>query len=86
MNNNVSRIVNILGIIKSVGEYVPMDPIYPECRNNDMVEDSGVTMMVIERFYKEMVGSFDFEDIIKNMVYVNDNIVPTVNSDYDNYN
>ena len=59
-----------------------MYPGLPEYRIKYMVEDSGVTMLVTQRLYKDLVDSIDFLDTIKNGVYVDEHIVTDGNSEW----
>ena len=51
-----------------------------------MVEDSGVTMLVIEMCYKELIEFIDYADNIRNRVYVDAHIVTAGNGDDDRCN
>ena len=86
VDKTFSMMVSILGILKSGGAYVPMDPGFPESRIKYMVEDSGVTMLVTEMCYKELMDSIDYTDTIKKRVYVDAHIVTTGNGDDDGCN
>ncbi|NRB47204.1 MAG: amino acid adenylation domain-containing protein [Saprospiraceae bacterium] len=46
MDRSINMIVAILGIIKSGGVYVPIDPAYPEFRINYMMRDSGALLVL----------------------------------------
>ncbi|NOQ24119.1 MAG: amino acid adenylation domain-containing protein [Bacteroidales bacterium] len=39
-------IIGILGILKTGGAYVPIDPAYPEERVNQLIEDSGINIIL----------------------------------------
>jgi len=86
VDKTFAMMVSILGILKSGGAYVPMDPGFPESRIKYMVEDSGVTMLVTEMCYKELMDSIDYTDTIKNRVYVDAHIFTAGNGDDDGCN
>ncbi|HBV14238.1 non-ribosomal peptide synthetase [Chryseobacterium carnipullorum] len=46
MNRSLEMIIGILGILKSGGAYVPIDPDYPQSRKEYMLEDSGVKILL----------------------------------------
>ncbi|WP_205410234.1 non-ribosomal peptide synthetase [Aquimarina longa] len=46
LDRSLEMLVGILGILKSGGAYVPIDPDYPEGRIDYMVSDSGVNMVL----------------------------------------
>ena len=46
VERGVDMVVGILGILKSGGAYVPIDPSYPEKRLNYLFEDSGVKVVL----------------------------------------
>ena len=48
MERSTELIVAILGILKSGGAYVPMDPSYPRDRLKFMAEDSGIELLITE--------------------------------------
>ena len=43
---SVDLVVAVLAVLKAGGAYVPMDPTYPEHRIQDMIEDSGATVVL----------------------------------------
>jgi tyrocidine synthetase-3 len=47
-DKNLYTIVGMLGILKSGGCYLPLDPSYPEGRINYMLEDSKITILVTD--------------------------------------
>ena len=63
-----------------------MDPGFPESRIKYMVEDSGVTMLVTDMCYKELMDSIDYTYTIKNRVYMDAHIVTAGNGDDDGCN
>ncbi|MCG8617026.1 MAG: amino acid adenylation domain-containing protein [Desulfobacterales bacterium] len=46
MDRSPEMIIGILGILKSGGAFLPMDPDYPEDRLKYMVEDSGISLIL----------------------------------------
>lgn len=54
---NVDMAVGILGILKSGGAYLPLDPAYPKDRLAFMVEDAGVKLVVAPSHMTEHVDA-----------------------------
>ncbi len=46
VNRSFEMLIGILGILKSGGAYLPIDPEYPEDRINYMLEDSGTNILL----------------------------------------
>lgn len=70
LNRSIETIVSLLGIMKTGGVYVPIDPEYPDERINYMINDT---------FCKLVITNNDFEDKLKSIgfnqsVYIIDNI------------
>lgn len=55
-NRSIEMIVGILGILKSGGAYVPIDPEYPQERIGYILEDSGVKVMILQHHLLERVS------------------------------
>jgi len=55
---SIEMLVGIMGILKSGGAYLPIDPEYPEDRIKYMLEDSGAFMLLAQGLLKDGV-SFD---------------------------
>jgi amino acid adenylation domain-containing protein len=51
MERSLELVISILGILKSGGAYVPMDPSYPRERLQFMAEDSGIEVLLTEFQY-----------------------------------
>ena len=49
IERGVEMIIGILGILKSGGAYLPIDPEYPDERVSYMIEDSGVLWLLVVR-------------------------------------
>lgn len=49
MRRGAAAVVAVLAVLKAGGAYVPVDPGYPEERRRFIVEDSGMTVMLIDR-------------------------------------
>ncbi|MES1249860.1 MAG: amino acid adenylation domain-containing protein, partial [Chitinophaga rupis] len=62
-------IIAILGVLKSGGAYVPMDPDYPQERIDYMVSDSACKVLIdeqeLQRFRKELEDWSGVEDVYK---------------------
>ena len=52
MDRSLDMIVSILGILKSGGAYVPIDPSYPDERISYMLSDSMCEVVIDEAFYE----------------------------------
>ncbi|NOQ24952.1 MAG: amino acid adenylation domain-containing protein, partial [Bacteroidales bacterium] len=57
VNRSPEMIIGILGILKSGGAYVPIDPEYPKERINHLIKDSGVTILLSTEGFEK---TFDF--------------------------
>ena len=58
VERSIDFIIGVLGILKSGGAYIPIDPSYPEERINYMLEDSKASYIVTEkRFLPSISGS-----------------------------
>ncbi|MCX6582230.1 MAG: amino acid adenylation domain-containing protein [Candidatus Aminicenantes bacterium] len=51
MKRSIELIIGILGILKSGGAYLPIDPEYPQERIDYMLKDSGAKLLVNEKFF-----------------------------------
>ncbi len=60
VNRSIDLIVGIIGILKSGGAYLPIDPEYPQHRINAIIKDSGCRILLTqEKFMNQEV-----EDVI----------------------
>jgi len=55
VDRSFEMIIGILGILKSGGAYLPIDPDYPEERIKFMLEDSGAEVLLIQSWLNERV-------------------------------
>lgn len=46
MPRSVNAIVGLLGILRAGAAYVPLDPAYPETRNQFIIQDAGITTLL----------------------------------------
>ena len=46
VERSVEMVVALLGVLKSGGAYLPLDPDYPQARLHYMVKDSGITQVI----------------------------------------
>ncbi|WP_170958295.1 non-ribosomal peptide synthetase [Bacillus pseudomycoides] len=53
---SIEMIVGILGILKSGGVYVPIDPDYPEDRKKFLLEDSGTKLLLLQQHLKNSIS------------------------------
>ncbi|MDQ1355298.1 MAG: hypothetical protein QG657_5608, partial [Acidobacteriota bacterium] len=51
MERSVEMIIGIMGIFKSGGAYLPIDPEYPQERIDYMLKDSGAKILINEKFF-----------------------------------
>ncbi|MEL6562178.1 MAG: amino acid adenylation domain-containing protein, partial [Bacteroidota bacterium] len=64
VNHNLDMLVGLLGILKSGGAYVPIDPAYPQSRIDYMLEDSGVKLVLSTNDHVTRITEKDQLDII----------------------
>ncbi len=57
MERCVEMIIGIMGILKAGGAYLPIDPDLPEERIAYMLKDSGVKLLINEKFFKGSRGA-----------------------------
>ncbi|WP_242313819.1 non-ribosomal peptide synthetase [Bacillus cereus group sp. BfR-BA-01355] len=80
MEREIDTIVWILGILKSGGVYVPIDPKFPEKRIEYILKDSESQMIITKKEYRGLVESFAIHTIyLDDFHYANsiENIAPT---------
>ena len=46
LERSLEMVVNILGVLKAGGYYLPLDPAYPRERLSFMLEDAGATLLL----------------------------------------
>lgn len=63
MERSLDIIIAILGILKSGGAYVPMDPDYPEERLEYMMEDSGASIVLTQSNLLNKLSQFIGNDV-----------------------
>ena len=63
MDKSFDMIVSILGILRSGGSYVPMDPMYPEDRMRYTMEDAGMRVLVTESVYVGVLSGLGVENV-----------------------
>ncbi len=63
VERSIEMVVGLLGILKAGGAYVPLDPEYPPERLADMVEDSGVRLLLIQSHLRDQLCG-DIETIV----------------------
>lgn len=57
LSPSLEMTIGVLGILKSGGAYVPIDPTYPVARINFMLDDIGAALIVTDNHFKEIVGA-----------------------------
>jgi amino acid adenylation domain-containing protein len=55
MERSIEMIIAILGILKSGGAYLPIDPEYPQERIDYMLKDSGTAFLVTDKNEEEII-------------------------------
>ena len=63
MDRSLEMVIGILGVLKSGGGYVPIDPGYPPSRIGYMLSDSGVGLVLTSRQVSALDDSFAGETI-----------------------
>ena len=63
VDKSFDMIVSILGILRSGGAYVPMDPTYPEDRMRYIMEDAGMRVLVTEIVYVGVLSGLGVENV-----------------------
>ncbi|MCU0287130.1 MAG: amino acid adenylation domain-containing protein, partial [Acidobacteria bacterium] len=61
---SLETITGIMGILKSGGAYLPIDPGYPQERIDYMIKDSGTKLVITSDKEDETLGSWEGEKII----------------------
>jgi amino acid adenylation domain-containing protein len=59
LRRSPEAVVAILGILKSGGAYVPIDPDYPEARKQYIIEDSGCGVLITEHSLLNTLPAFN---------------------------
>lgn len=60
-------LIGLMGILKAGGAYVPLDPDYPQERLSLMIEDAGITSLVVPKYLQTR-----FADLIPSLVVLAD--------------
>jgi len=55
---SIDMLVAIMGVLKTGGAYLPIDPVYPKDRIQYMLEDSSTSMLITQKHLKDKI---DFE-------------------------
>ena len=58
MERSIEMIIGLLGIVKAGGVYVPLDPDYPVERLKDMLQDSGVNVLLTQSKLRNLLAEF----------------------------
>jgi amino acid adenylation domain-containing protein/non-ribosomal peptide synthase protein (TIGR01720 family) len=64
VDRSLDMIVGLLGILKSGGAYVPIDPTYPKERISYMLEDSECSILLTQGVLKPVLPELDTTEII----------------------
>ncbi|PGR94288.1 non-ribosomal peptide synthetase [Bacillus pseudomycoides] len=72
MERDIDTIVSIIGVLKSGGVYVPIDPNFPESRIHYILKDSNSRIVITRKKYKELIEDNNIHTInIDEFVYCN---------------
>ena len=58
IESSLDMLVGLLGIMKSGGTYIPIDPAYPSKRISYMLEDSGASVVLTQEFLIEKLPDY----------------------------
>ncbi|WP_083629583.1 non-ribosomal peptide synthetase [Tenacibaculum agarivorans] len=64
MDRSLELIVAILGVLKSGGAYIPIDPTYPEDRINYMLTDAGINLVLSSTNSSEVITKKEGQTIV----------------------
>lgn len=66
LNANEQMLISILGVLKSGGAYVPIDPSHPEDRISYILQDTLATVVITNELYEEKLNycSLEFTSIL----------------------
>jgi len=64
VDRSLEMIVGILGILKSGGAYLPIDPKYPQDRITFMLRDSGTCILLTQHQIKESIRDIEIGTIL----------------------
>lgn len=70
LNRSIESIISLLGIMKSGGVYVPIDPLYPDERINYMINDTSCKIVITNSLLREKLEEAGYTQNI----YIVDNI------------
>ncbi len=76
VDRSLEMIIGIMGILKSGGAYIPLDPTYPEDRLKYMMEDSGAKLVITKEYFgNEEIAKESADNLVKitspqNLAYV----------------
>ncbi|MGG0657216.1 amino acid adenylation domain-containing protein [Rummeliibacillus pycnus] len=77
LNRSIEAIVSLLGIMKSGGVYVPIDPAYPDERISYMINDTSCKLVITNTILQGKLEKIGFEQdiyIVDKIGFNNDNI------------
>lgn len=61
VTRSVKMVAGILGVLKAGGAYVPLDPAYPKGRLDQILQDSGVAILLTE---SDLSDNLDTQDVL----------------------
>lgn len=74
MERSVDMIVAMLGILKSGGAFLPLEPGYPIIRNNYIVKDSGMEAILVQDKLKDDLDIEDSKKIVLSDNWMDDEL------------
>ena len=65
LERGIEQIVWIIGILKSGGCYIPIDPSYPKDRQKYILEDSGAEILITSSALSSQYNSYYHKRVIE---------------------
>ena len=85
MDKNLDTVVCQLGILKSGGCYLPIDPSYPKERIDYIVEDSHLNIVVTNKAYQDVLGTSIFQMVLEEVIAASSNKESVPNLEHINH-
>ncbi|MCR8656493.1 non-ribosomal peptide synthetase [Paenibacillus endoradicis] len=64
MERSIEMVVALYGVLKAGGAYVPLDPDYPKDRQDYMIKDSKVRLVITQHHFAKQFDGFDGDVLI----------------------
>lgn len=82
LTRSIEFVVSLVGLIKSGGAFLPLDPNHPEDRKEYMIKDSKVPFIVTSEKYKDSLPEGDFKILIVEDIFPELETYPTHTPDH----